>query len=323
MKKWWITVSVLLFAGLAQAQSMGALQVNGQPGSQQLFQKVKAVRCVVGQRGTCDAPVFFDLNKPVSVPSGTYIVGFENSIYPEVVNVSGGYTTSLHLERLAVPSQVRGQKIRVYRDFSSLIEQKKIYLTMFSMNRHFFRLDKDNFGDLYLAGLWERDYVQRFTYETCPRIDAYGEVSSGARSVCQAWNTAKDPMGLRELYNFSNDGTFQEMWVTFPGDVIPSKHPRYLVSAPMTEQDFVAVFPGAYKVQAEGKNMPSISVKVGNVSQNATTFGFSLNAVKSFISLSGEDCSSARTWKTESRAYCTSDQLEGCDRSTAESCEPM
>lgn len=325
MKNIWLTLSILLFAGLAQAGT-GALQVNGQAGNLQLFQKVKAVRCDMNRRGACDAPVFFGLNSPASVEAGTYIVGFENSIYPDVVTVSPGRTTSLYLETIRVPSQVKGQRIRVYRDFSSLVEQKKIYLTMFAMKRHFFRLDKDNFGDLYLTGAWERDFVQRFTYEGCTyTINNKGNdnIPRSAVSICEAFRDAKQPSDIREAYNFSNDGTFTEMWVTFPGDVIPSKHPRYLVSAPMTDQDFVAVFPGAYKVQAEGKNMPSISVKVGNVSQNATTFGFSLNAVKSFISLGGEDCSSARTWKTESRAYCTSDQLEGCDRSTAESCEPM
>ncbi|WP_350159269.1 hypothetical protein [Bdellovibrio sp. 22V] len=227
------------------------------------------------------------------------------------------------MERLTVPSQVRGQKIRVYRDFTSLVEQKKIYMTMFLMNRHFFRLEKENFGDLYLTGAWERDYVQRFTYETCPKIDAYGSVASAAKTVCKAWNTATSAMGLRELFSFGNDGTFQEMWVTFPGDVIPSKHPRYLVSAPISDADFVSVFPGSYKVQAEGKNQQAVTVKVGNLSQNASNLGFSLNQIKSFINLDGEDCSSARTWKTESRAYCTSDQQEGCDRSSAESCEPM
>lgn len=323
MKNFWMTAAVLLFAGLAQAQSMGTLQVNGQAGKYQIFQKVKAVRCALGQRGTCDAPVFFNLNTPQAVPSGTYLVGFENSIYPEPVTVSGGARTNLHLETITVPSQVRGQKIRVYRDFSSLVEQKKIYLTMFAMNRHFFRLDKDNFGDLYLTGAWERDFVQRFTYETCPRLESLGEVSNSARAVCKAWNSSKDPMGLRELFNFANDGTFQEMWVTFPGDVIPSKHPRYLVSAPITDQDFVAVFPGVYKLQGEGKNAVAVSVKVGNLSQNSSNFGISLNTLKSLISLDGEDCSTARTWKTEARAYCKDDRAEGCDRATAESCEPM
>lgn len=323
MKKMWITLSLLLLSGLAQAQSMGALQVNGEPGRFQFFKKVKAVRCNTAQRGACDSPVYFGLNKPASVPEGTYIVGFENSINPELVRVSAGQTTNLYLENIKVPSSVRGQKIRVYRDFSSLTEQKKIYLAMYTMNRHFFRLEKDYFGDLYLAGSWDTDFVQRFTYEACPKIESLGETSSGARSVCRAWNTAKDSLGLRELFNFSNDGTFQEMWVTFPGDVIPSKHPRYLVSAPMTDQDVVAVFPGVYKVQAEGKNMPAISIKAGVSSQNASSWGISLNSLKSFINVDGEDCSTARTWKTESRAYCTSDSAEGCDRSAAESCEPM
>jgi hypothetical protein len=36
-----------------------------------------------------------------------------------------------------------------------------------------------------------------------------------------------------------------------------------------------------------------------------------------------ETCSSARMWRTELRAYCTSDNVAGCARSTAKVCEPM
>lgn len=323
MKKLVMTFSMFLLAGIAQAQSMGALQVQGEAGKFQLFQKVKAVRCAPEQRGACDAPVYFNLNKPQSVPAGSYIVGFENSIYPGMVQVNSGQTTNLYLDKVTVPPQVKGQRIRIYRDFTTLVEQRKIYLEMFILNRHFFRLDSSNFGDLYLAGSWERDFVQRFTYELCPKLSTLGDVAAGAKSVCQAWNTAKVPTDLRELYNFGSDGTFQEMWVTFPGDVIPSKHPRYLVSAPLGEQDFVAVFPGAYRVQAEGKKTTAYSVKSASLNQIDSSSGFLLNRFKTFISLEGEDCSSARVWKTESRAYCTSDQLEGCDRSFAEKCEAM
>lgn len=322
MKKLWMSLSMVLFTGLTQAQAAGALQVNGEAGNLQLFRKVKAVRCVMGQRGSCDAPVYFDLNKPTTVEAGSYIVGFENSIYPDVVTVADGATTTLNLVKLSVPPAARGSRVRVYRDFSSLVEQKKIYLTMFLMNRHFYRLEKDNFGDLYLTGSWDRDFVQRFTYESCSRIDALGEVSPGARGVCAAWNKAKEPMGLRDLYNFAADGTFQEMWVTFPGDVIPSKHPRYLVSAPMSDQDFVAVFPGSYKVQAEGGKVAA-TVKAENVAQISSAAGNSLNTTRSLISLSDGDCLKARMWKTESRSYCTSDTLEGCDRIRATSCEAM
>lgn len=257
------TFLILLFAGIAQAQSVGALQVNGQAGRYQIFQKVKAVRCATEKRGVCDAPVFFDLNKTQSLAAGSYLVGFENSMYPDFVTVEAGQTVTLNLETIRVPSQVRGSKIRVYRDFSTAVEQKKILLSMFTMNRHFFRLDQENFGDLYLAGSWERDFVQRFTYEICSKIENYGNADSTAVSLCKSWNSATDASALKDFYRFADDGTFEEMWVTFPGDVIPSKHPRYLVSTPIGEQDFVAVFPGSYKLQGEGKNAPILSVTVG------------------------------------------------------------
>lgn len=274
MKKSWIAVLVLMGAGLAHAQPMGALQVNGQAGKFQIFQKVKAVRCAIEQRGVCDAPIFFGLNKAQAVPEGSYLVGFENSLYPERVRVDAGRTTNLNLDKVTIPAEVRGKRIRIYRDFSSVVEQKKILLEMFAMNRHFFRLDVANFGDLYLTGSWERDFVQRFTYETCSRIDTYGEAAAEAKSVCRAWNTAKSPMDLRELFDFDGEGSFQEKWVTYPGDVIPSKHPRYLVSAPMTDQDFVAVFPGVYKVQAEGKNTVAVSIVTSTLSGNGADQGF-------------------------------------------------
>lgn len=244
----------------------GSLQVNGTAGRYQVFRKVKAVRCDTNLRGSCDAPISLDLNQAVTVPSGNYLVTFENSMYPGVVAVNAGQSTVLNLERLAVPASVRGQKIRVYRDFADVTEQQKMLLETFTMNRHINRLEKENFGDLYLAGSWERDFVQRFTYEICPKLNLYGEVPVEAKTVCDAWNSARTPEELRPLYQFNIDGTLQEMWVTYPGDVVSSKHPRYLVSAPMTGDDFVAVFPGTYKVQAEGsKASTAVSLKVGNV----------------------------------------------------------
>lgn len=307
----------------AQAKSLGSLQVLGEAGRFQIFQKVKAVRCDVQKRGACDAPIYFNLNTPQNVPAGSYLVGFENSLYPEMVKVEAGQMVSLNLEKVAVPAAVKGSRIRVYRDFTSLTEQKKIYLEMYMMNRHFFSLDASNFGALYLAGAWERDYVQRFTYDICGKLSSLNEVSASARTVCDAWNSAKGPMDLRALFNFGSDGSVQEMWVTYPGDTIPSKHSAYLVSAPMGEQDFVSVFPGAYRVQAEGKNMVSVPVKTGGLSQYGASFGISLNPSASLNSLSSQDCSNAQSWMTESRAYCTNDKQEGCNRAAAVSCAPM
>lgn len=307
-------------ANLAEANS-GNLKVTGQAGKYQLFQKVKAVRCSLEKRGQCDPAVFFDLNQSAQVPVGHYILGFENSLYPDLVEVRSGRQTEIQLEKVYIPAQVRGEKIRIYRDFSSLAEQKKIYLSMYFMNRHFFRLEKENFGDLYLTGVWERDFVQRFTYEVCPVLSALGTKEAKALSTCAAWNGAKNPMDLKDLFQFGSDGTFTEMWVSYPGDVFASKHPRYLVSAPVTDQDFVSVFPGQYKVQAEGKGQPAVSIRAGR-NVNVSNWENLLNASSSKLNLMTE-CFQAKIWKTDERAHCTSDSQEGCHRMNAKSCELM
>lgn len=337
MKMQFLTVlSVMLFAGSAWAQAVGTLAVNGAGGENQGFRKVKAVRCDTAQRGSCDNPVFFDLNKPTTVPAGSYIVGFENSINPDLVQVREGQTTTLQLERIDIPTNMKDNNVRVYRDMGKLVEQKKIYLTMFYMKRHFFFLDKDNFGDLYLAGAWERDFVQRFTYEACVGFDrGYDPPSSVLRAeqLCKAWDSAKTPSDLRQLFDFGvqageKDGSFDQMWVTNPSDMLVMKHPRYLVAVPIKGSTFVSVFPGAYRISAEGKDkngntIRNVSIKAGNYSESGSTWGFSLNVGDLFNTLESEDCGSARTWETESRAYCTSDDQEGCDRSEASSCKPM
>lgn len=261
-----ITFSLLLMMMVAQAQAAGSLQVNGQPGRFQIFQKVKAVRCNPESRGECDAAVFFALNQAQPLPEGQYLVGFENSLYPGWVEVKAGSGTVLNLEKISIPERIHGSDIRVIRDFTSEVEQNKIFFEMYAMNHHFFRLDKNNFGDFYLTGSWERDSVQRFTYEACAKIKIYtGDVNAQAKSLCNSWNTASNPSALRDFYVFASNGTFKELWVTFPGDIIPTQHERYLVSAPLTDADFVSVFPGVYKV-VEGRN--AVQIRTANVVEN-------------------------------------------------------
>lgn len=264
MKSLLITVLTVLASTYVQAQSTGSLLVEGEGGRFQIFQKVKAVRCSTQARGQCDTPVFFDLNKPFNLPEGQYIVGFENSIHPGLVAVRSGATTRLRLERLTIPSSFSGQKVKVYRDLSQSVEQNKILMSMYYMNRHFFRLEKETFGDLYLTGAWERDFVQRFTYEACSSISSWSQEEEKAKNVCNAYKTATQPSGLRELYTFNQDGTMVENWVTIPGALFLSKHPRYLVATPMRDTDFVAVFAGAYKVEATDKSGSAVSLRAGS-----------------------------------------------------------
>lgn len=262
------SLALTLFAVLVSAQvhaqsSTGSLTVEGEAGKFQIFQKVKAVRCSTQTRGQCDAPVFLDLNKASQVPAGQYIVGFENSLHPGLVSVQAGGATKLRLEKLAIPSSLSGKKVKVFRDLSQAVEQNKILTSMFYMKRHFFRVEKETFGDLYLTGAWERDFVQRFTYEACAQIASWSKAEDRAKTVCAAENSATQPSALRPLYTFNSDGSMIENWVTYPGDVFASKHSRYLVSTPMQDADFVSVFAGAYKVESVD-GLASVALKVGS-----------------------------------------------------------
>lgn len=263
MKKTVVSLTLLLLSSWAQAQSLGQLQVNGQAGKFQIFQKVKAVRCEVNKRGVCDAAVFFDLNKPQSLPQGSYLVGFENSLHGGLVEIRAGSTTQLQLHKLTVPAEVRGQRIRLTRDLTSTIEQRKILQSMYYMNRHFFRLEKQNFGDLYLTGAWDRDFVQRFNYDICPKLSSIGKVEAVAQKICNIWNNATSPEGLTGLIEVSSAGVLTENWVMAPGDVFPSVHPQYLVATPVSEGESVAVFAGVYKAQSDEKGSVGVSLRVG------------------------------------------------------------
>ena len=257
-----VIAATLLLSGIANAG--GFLTVNGEAGRMQVFRKVKAVRCDERSRMNCADPVYLNLNEATQVEAGSYILGFENSIYPGFVRVNDGGSIVINLEKLSVPSSVKGKGIRVFRDFTNIIEQQKIFFTMFYMGRHFFRLDKANFGDLYLAGSWERDFVQRFTYEICARVATYPKQDPLGQELCQVWNNAGSMMDLSPIYTFGKDGTFTENWVTYPGDVSARLHPRYLVSMPLNEGDFVSVFPGTYRFISSKKGASSIAVKAGS-----------------------------------------------------------
>ena len=265
MKKLFFSLPLIMLANSVFAQATGTLQVNGPASKVQLFQKVKAIRCE--SPGKCDAPVTFDLNKAQALPAGDYVVGYENSLYPGLVQIQVGSAKVLQLQSVSVPPAVKGQKIRVSRDLSDATEQRKVLLSFFQLKQHFFRLEAERFGDLYLTGSWDRDYVRRFDYSLCGKIQEYRKANSNvpdlAVEVCQAWVNAKQANDLAPLFVFYSEGNFEQRWVSYPGDVFITKMPRHLVSVPVTESDSVSVFPGAYRFQSEDASIPAVSVRVG------------------------------------------------------------
>jgi hypothetical protein len=346
----------LLLASQVFAQTFGTLEVRGEAGNTQMFATVKAQRCdrPIPRKKTnsnqsslvrsCDQPIYFDLNQEQTLPAGNYILGFENSIYPGLVKIEASSPAVVYLTKIEVPRQFSNEKkLKVFRDFSSLIEQRKIYLEMYFSGKHFFKLTSSySFGDYYMADDQRADNIQWRTPDLCKAIKSMKDLREHAKFVCDSWNNAKSMADMADIYKFETtaelEGMFQEAWMTEPGDIQAIRHSKHLVAAPMTSADFVSVMPGVYRILPDRKGAKSIQIRSENISENYSAEDLSRDLpVKDIASISSQEtteteeadidpatsCPLAKIWRTESRSYCVTDNAEGCDRITAKQCQPM
>lgn len=365
MKIYKIILIVFLHSEFLLALSQ--LQVLGEPGLHQYNRQVKAYRCVeptksydaVKKRFSwssgCDKPIFFELNRPIEVLPGNYIVGFENSIFPGFVEVKDYELKTIELIKLEVPKALKNEKkIKVYRDFSIVAEQQKLYFQYFYLGKHFFRMtNRYSFGDYYLPDPSKLDILQRVDYKFCNIVKLFS-VREHAQFVCDAWNSAESFLDLADLFRFDYNGTFQEAWPTHPGDVQALKHGKHLVSAPISGQDFVSVFPGGYIFHSERLKRsipvyqdelpylyPEVTRKFHQKSNKENldhqsnelsiedmaileARGVRLSeAINTNFNAVHPECRTARVWRTEFRSYCTSDSEDGCSRTDVAMCEVM
>lgn len=359
--------SSAVLPAFAQEQSYvnyGSLRVNGTPGTYQYFARVKAQRCAEPSRSydaekksfqwsaNCDEPVFFDLNTDTELPVGNYILGFENSIFPGFVQVQAHQYNVIDLVKLEVPRSLSKEKsIRVFRDFSFVEEQQKIYLQLYYTGKHFFRItNRYTFEDYYLADSNKPDILQRIDYKFCNVVKLF-KLREHAQFACDTWNNAKSYLDMADLFRFNNNGTFQEVWVKAPGDVQALRHSRHLVSAPLQSSvDFVSVFPGAYvfygdaskkAVAIYNNDLPYLFPDAmrhfaQKASKDSTEVVSDMSAEDmarlqesytahdgSVVSHSHAACMNVRMWRTEYRSYCTSDKDDGCGRADVSFCEEM
>lgn len=322
---------------------MGKILVLGEAGPSQLFAKIKAQRCdrptlknlrngQITQQKNCAAPIYFNLGTTVELATGKYILGFENSIFPGLVEITSGKLRQLQLTRLDIPSSLQNEKrVRFYRDFSSLTEQRKIYFSHYFTGRHFFRLTNQySFGDYYITDGQRYDNVQWRSFELCSSINSFSELREQAKLVCNTWNRAKSMIELSDLFKFESissefEGTFQEAAIAEPGDIQAVRHLRHLVAAPLAPGEFVSVFPGIYRVVADGSSR-SLRMTTPDLEE---TYDPADNALKfepedPILELANRnECLKSSIWRTELRSYCTSDKLEGCDRMTAKKCDSL
>jgi hypothetical protein len=288
------------------------------------------------------------------LPAGQYILGFENSVYPGLVDIPADTEVSIDLVKIETPPQWAYEKqVRVYRDFSSLLEQRKVYLSVYYTGAHFFRQTKYSFGDYYITGKLDRDYFQLRTFKACANLWSYAPLRAHAKFVCNTWNNAKSMMDMADLFRFDQaggpkEGTYQEALYFEPGDVQSVRHGKDLVGVPMEPSGFVSVFPGVYRISVDGKNVQSVRIETAPVIESYPDEDLTRD-VKPMMKIAdsnpdfqssaqGSDseleptqvvdtepnaCQLASMWRTEHRSYCTSDSSEGCDRSYVAKCEPM
>lgn len=254
----------------------GTLVVRGQAGPSQLFPQVKVARCenLNGVRN-CDWVKYLKLNQPESLPAGSYIVGFENSIYPGWVHVSPGAQVALDLVKLAVPTSIkRDAKVRVFRDFDSEVEKKKLFFIQYYMSRPLFRLSQYSFGDLYLASPGMLDVTLRLNYDSCNKLNLKHPDIEDALEICLTAMNATGWRDMSPLFKFSGrdhmereiqKGQFLQNLVSEAGDRRQIVMRRHLVSAPMKATDFISVFPGQYRFLPESRGANSYSVTAGPI----------------------------------------------------------
>ncbi len=257
--------------------SAGTLTVVGAVGPTQYFSHVVVQKCdqpesTIDARTTmhklirkCTLPIKFSLNSAQSLEAGSYIVGFENTIYPGFVNVVSGKNIQIQLQKISVPSSFSAERnIKVYRDMGSLVEQKKVYFQKYFSGQNLFRQTLRSYGDLSIAGFADIDVAVSAAYNYCYEnnlntLVLSKEIREHALFVCETLNAAQGMMDLADLYRFQSNGTYQEATVDYPGDVIPKRYLRVLVGSPMKSGDFVSVMPGVYRMASDTKTSDRIN----------------------------------------------------------------
>lgn len=255
-------------ASALAAEGEGTLTVNGEAGPSQVFKKVMAIRCDPAVRGACDQPVYFDLKTAQALSAGSYIVGFENSLYAGWVQIQAGQNKTLDLVKLNLGSDFASEtQVKVYRDFSAGVEQRKLKWAYFQLGRHPFPLTVYNFGDLYPSATHRHDVVGRLADDGCDKLSSFSKATEEAKTLCDKIAQATSIFDLDDEFDFSSGASLKQSWVVPPGNIAYIELPKHLVSAPLRGNGFVSVFPGAYRAIGAQQKKPR-TLTAGKVSEN-------------------------------------------------------
>lgn len=277
-----------------QFQLTGGFEVVGQASAAQVFSRGKLVPCTINRdaytnaivlaRATCDDSqrIYVPLTDGVTqgataVNPGLYLFGYENSLYPGYVVVNPGQTTRITLSQIQVPA---GGTVKIYRDLTSLDEQRKTYFTHFAMKKSFFKYGEWAFGDLYIQKVGNNNAPPSLNYDFCEQA-SLPELTKRGERICRSWNQPSF-MAMMEMFDFRNDQKFIQWEVRRPGKAYAYRFNRLLVAKATTASraQFVNVLPGVYALEVvDGKGVAKVQagIKLGPTDpytgQLATAFG--------------------------------------------------
>jgi hypothetical protein len=263
-------------SGTFKLNKLGILKISGTAGPSQIFAFVKAIPCreVKGKvlEASCktDKAISIPLNTDFKLPIGTYILGFENSIYPGFVRVSKK-TSNIKLEKIQLNNFENNRNsytYRVARDFTGVLEKSKNSFQTYFARQPIFNLSQYEFGGLYLKGNFQKDVSTRLNYRVCDSVLKVRALSEEARELCVNAKVKNIIPNADFFISNKTDGTFTEKWISEDlMDVVEVKQPYFLVAAPLKFGEFVSVFPGSYRIiDEEGKTVQKTSTEINKIS---------------------------------------------------------
>lgn len=265
------------FAATAAPIANATLRVSGQPHASQIFQQVKAMACAEPTKSSqqllqthCQKPIYFNLNTDQAIPAGDYILGFSDTVYPGFVHLNPGDQREIKLENIPLPAAGADDTVRAFINFGSVMEQRKVYFSVYYTAEHFFKLAEYSFDDLFLTTVNGKNIFSPFDQRSCTRIQSDSGASDFAKILCDDYRKANSMMDLADFFLFETkaafDGQYQEAFIWFPGDIFSVRYKRNLIALPLNGAaiapgDSLAVFPGSYKVEVKrGKTVIQSSV---------------------------------------------------------------
>lgn len=302
------------------------------------------------------------VDNPTAVAPGFYILGFENSVYPGFLQIKAGQTTAVDLQTVAIPAggtvkvyrdlTTLTEQFKMYLTSFVLADSVfklaeypfgDLYIKTFGMRdgttkRNYKFCEQAKLPELTKKGdrvckAWNSGTFMMMTelfdfaadgsftqWEVMKPGKPYGYKT--ARLLVAKATTSADASFVNVL-----PGAYTVEVSGLKGIVSTTTTGGLGVDLAKTLSANLGWMPVATNLAMNGNGSAAPPAAVDPLADSSTISSTSLAASDEgsdddFVP-QNQTCGSASKWRTEFRAYCTSDASAGCNRSKARMCEPM